>query len=804
MKGQLPSPRLDPQFAVLIVLLVSLLTFSACAPGTTGGDGYEAQIRRTSYGIAHITAADIGSLGFGEGYAQAEDHLCSVADQVVKARGERAKFFGAGEDDRHLRSDVTMKALRVHERAAADFATMADDVKTWYQGYVDGYNKYLEETTVDNVAGWCQGEPWVFPISTTDLAAYHRVVTITSPRFADQIATAQPPGGGPVTSAAVELTEPETASNGWGLGSERSAAGRGMLIANPHYPWIGSNRFWEKHLTIPGELDAYGVGLIGIPGVAIGFNDAVAWTHTVSAGDRFTLYSLDLVEGNPTRYRYGDDERDMTAELVSVEVKQDGGSSSTHEQQVWFSHYGPVVNFPNVGWSEQLALTLRDANEDNDEGRQQWLAMDRAKSLDEFKQAHATYQGMPWVNTISTSAEGIAWYVDSSSTPNLSDEALASWNERRGSDPLTKAMDQRSIVLLDGSNPANEWIDDSNARDGGIVAFEDMPQLERRDYVFNANDSYWLANSAELVTGYSPLHGGEQTARSMRTRMNDTTLSDLSSDGPAGDDGVFTLDELGEAILSNRSFTAATLRAELVERCQGQSSVTVDGNTVDLTEACSVLASWDGRYDLDSRGAVLFREWITRYDGDDLSGAGKLFAVDFDPADPVGTPNTLAPGALALENLGHAVSVLAGQGLALDVPLGEVQFAYRGGQRIPIHGGNGGYEGIENFVRYHANDTTLEPINEYESVEGSALLKKDGYPVNSGTSFLMALEYTDDGPRAKAFLTYSQSGDPSSEHYYDQTVLYSKKQWRPILFSEEDVAADTKRSYEVRGPRSGS
>jgi acyl-homoserine-lactone acylase len=60
---------------------------------------YQAHIRRTTYGIPHIEARDFGSLGFGEGYAQAEDHLCSVADQVIRARGERAKYFGAGNSD---------------------------------------------------------------------------------------------------------------------------------------------------------------------------------------------------------------------------------------------------------------------------------------------------------------------------------------------------------------------------------------------------------------------------------------------------------------------------------------------------------------------------------------------------------------------------------------------------------------------------------------------------------------------------------------------------------------------------------
>ena len=50
-------------------------------------------------------------------------------------------------------------------------------------------------------------------------------------------------------------------------------------------------------------------------------------------------------------------------------------------------------------------------------------------------------------------------------------------------------------------------------------------------------------------------------------------------------------------------------------------------------------------------------------------------------------------------------------------------------------------------------------------IEGSRYLRTDGYPINSGSSFVMALEFTDDGPRAMALLTYSQSGDPDSPHF---------------------------------------
>jgi acyl-homoserine-lactone acylase len=60
----------------------------------------------------------------------------------------------------------------------------------------------------------------------------------------------------------------------------------------------------------------------------------------------------------------------------------------------------------------------------------------------------------------------------------------------------------------------------------------------------------------------------------------------------------------------------------------------------------------------------------------------------------------------------------------------------------------------------------------------------------------MALQYTDKGPQARAFLTYSQSDDPASPYYADQTRLFSDKQWRTILFAEDDILADPALSLE--------
>jgi acyl-homoserine-lactone acylase len=790
--------------AIATLVGAAALLLGAC--GQAVPERYEARISRTSYGIPHIVADDWGGLGFGEGYAFAEDHLCTLADQVVRVRSQRAEFFGAGPDSALMLSDLGLAALNLRERAAEDLDAYPDNIRSLFEGYAAGYNLYLTEVGSENVPGWCGGEPWVGEISALDVAAYARSLFMISAQFAPAIAAAQPPQES--VAATVEIPWRLGASNGWGIGSERSESGRGMLLANPHYPWVGSNRFWEKHLTIPGELDTYGVSLLGTPGVLIGFNENVAWTHTVSSGVRFTLYRLELVKGQPTTYLVDGEEQMMEAREVTTKVRQDDGSLRQVAHTVYWTRYGPVVSFGGMEWTEEYAFALRDANADNDEAMAQWVAMDQASGMDEFQAAHARYAGMPWVNTISTSSEGRAWYADVSRTPNLSEEAVQDWQALTRSDPMFGQAYAGGMVLLDGSDSLYEWVDDPDARDPGILPFDELPQLERRDYVFNANDSYWLANSSELLTGLNPLLAlQEGTARSPRTRMNDVVLSDRTPTGPAGEDGRFSLEELEAAAFSNRALTAELLAPLVAARCQAHSTVDVDGRTVRLDEACAILAAFDGKLDLDSRGAVLWREFITQFDGGDLLDAGALFAQPFDPSDPVGTPRGLAGSAraddLVLGNLARAVLVLESAGFALDTPLGELQHSNKNGGRIPVHSGHGFWEGVTNYTNHASNGTTLEPDVPVASlVEGSRFLRADGYPVNRGTSFIMVMEFTDGGPRARALLTYSQSGDSESPHYSDQTELFSRKEWRPILFRTEDIEADPAlRAYRISAAR---
>ena len=117
-------------------------------------------------------------------------------------------------------------------------------------------------------------------------------------------------------------------------------------------------------------------------------------------------------------------------------------------------------------------------------------------------------------------------------------------------------------------------------------------------------------------------------------------------------------------------------------------------------------------------------------------------------------------------------------GLALDVPLGDVQYSDRGGRRVPIHGGHGAWEGVTNFVHLRPQTTTLEPDPpRAQRVEGSRFLTAKGYPITGGTSFVMVLEFTDRGPRALALLVSGQTGDTTSPRFREQTEMFAARLW---------------------------
>ena len=791
------------------VTSIGLISCGQTSMDTTGSEGprYQATVVKTAHGIPHITANDWGSLGFAEAYSAAEDHVCNMALALLQSRGESAAIFGPGPQNRNSARDIVVKALGIPEMGPLALAQQKPDIKEWIEGYAAGYNQFLDERP-DGVGSWCNNESWVRPVEASEFMAQYITLVYSLPRAATAIAGAKLPLANDSMAAIDEssalqfssdlfatLTDlklRDMGSNAWALASNRTENGRGLLLANPHYPWYGIARFWEKHLTIPGVYDAYGVGLIGTPGVALGFNENVGWSHTVSNSKRTVIYQLALNPDNPTQYRWEDGWRDLSEKTVTIDVATEDGSISV-DHTVWSSHHGPLMALPGLSADPMTAFAVRDANLENIHTFAQWQAMAQAEDMDDFIDAHRQFNAMPWINTIAASADGRAVYIDNSTVGALSPESMGTWQTQIAANPKLQYLYlARGLIILDGSSETNDWIE-TDSPVPNTEPFDRRPLIESENYVFNANDSYWLSDPENPAQALSPLYGATNSPRSVRTRMNIELLRPDSPLGFAGDDGKFNIKEVQEALFGNQSLTAQLLLPELLTACEANPEQSLsDGTAVNLSDACDVLAAWDQAFNNESRGAVLFREWLTRYPYNETYLGSTLFKNGFDPAKPATTPNGLANPSGALAKLAEAEAMLKEAGFELDIALGELQRGHRSNEVFPVHGGNR-HEGIANLqvTTSRGDNPTETPIftGSDDYVGDSESLSNSGYNVVHGSSFIMTLSYTDEGPEAEAILSYSQSGDPESPYFSDQTALYRDKTWRKILFKPEAIAA---------------
>ena len=265
----------------------------------------------------------------------------------------------------------------------------------------------------------------------------------------------------------------------------------------------------EAHVTIPGELNVYGASLMGVPVINMGFNEHIAWTHTVSTNPRFVVYTLPLVDGDPTTYIYDGEEEEMSVHEFNVDVLQSDGTTVTETRELYRSRYGWMINAPSFGWPDTVGFTVRDINRNNTAVAGTWLDMNRADSLESFQSAISRNMGIPWVHTLATDVNGATWYADAARTPHFTPEAEAYFvNTELQENPFSGIFYGYGVLAVSGDNPIFEL---DQTHPDGIVPFEEVPKQSRDDYLLNANDNHWLSNHLEPLTGYSFVFGEENS-----------------------------------------------------------------------------------------------------------------------------------------------------------------------------------------------------------------------------------------------------------------------------------------------------
>nr|WP_314532770.1 acylase [uncultured Pseudomonas sp.] len=733
-----------------------------------------AEIRRTSFGVPHIRADDERGLGYGIGYAYAQDNLCLLANEIVTVNGERSRYFGPTqltvEERENQVSDVFFTWLNTPQAVAAFWQAQTPPVRDLVEGYVAGYNRSLKQTRAKGLPQQCQGE-WVRDITAQDLIKLTRRLLVEGGvgQFAEALAGATPP-----QAVAAHISQPgsfqlaatrqqrfalDRGSNAVAVGSERSFNGRGMLLANPHFPWVGGMRFYQMHLTIPGKLDVMGAALPGLPMINIGFNQHLAWTHTVDSSKHFTLYRLQLDPKDPTRYLLDGKSLPLTRQTVTVNVKNADGQLQPVTREVFSSQFGPVVQWPGkLDWDSQFAYSLRDANLENDRVLQQWYSMNRASSLAELQSLVHKLQGIPWVNTLAADDQGQTLYMNLSVVPNVNAAKLA-----RCSDPRAGLQ----MIVLDGSRSECAWDIDPQAAQPGIYPSAGLPQLLRKDFVQHSNDSAWMVNPAQPLSGFSPLISQQDQPLGLRSRFALDRLQALQKKARIG------AADLQRMVLDDEVYLASLVMPDLLQFC----ATHLGGDAPQLAVACDSLKSWDNKANLDSGvGLVHFQNVMQA-----LQESPDVWRVGFDPQDPQHTPrglNVQQPDVAAAVRGAMLASVeqVAKMGLGKDSRWGEIQVVSSGGQQTPIHGGPG----------------TLGVYNAIQSVPRS-----DGrLEVISGTSYLQVVTFDEQGPHAQGILAFSLSSDPQSKYSRDQTVAFSQKKLSVLPFTQQQIEADPQYQLE--------
>ena len=781
---------------------IALLTAAAPpAPGAQhtaarhpSGGGLSATIRYTEYGIPHIVAKDYPNLGFGEGWAQAADQVCTLADGFVTVRGERAEHFGAdAAPDQSMSSAATNLSSDLYFAGVRKAGTVekllrqpapagpSREVKDLMRGWAAGYNAWLSRHHVKDPA--CAGKPWVRKVSSLDVArrAFALAVLGGQGRVVDGITAAAPPGAATETPrrddkggrgdadavgavrALFSQDDSDMGSNAVAFRGSTTADGRGLLLGNPHYPWSGGRRFWESQLTIPGELNASGGSLLGSVTLSIGHNAKVAWSHTVATGMTMNLHQLTLDPHDPTAYLVDGTPEKMVRRTVTVPVK--GGPDVSRTQ--WWTRYGPVLTSLGdlaLPWNGSTAYAVNDPNAANLRASDTALGFSKASGVDGIERSLRRTQGLPWVNTLAADAAGHSFFSQSQVLPRVTDDLV-----QRCSTPLGHTTyPATGLAVLDGSRSGCAFGRDADARQPGIFGPAAMPTLKDAPYAENSNNSAWLTHAERPITGYPRVFGPEATPRSLRTRG---ALEDVSAMAAKGG---LTLKDLQRQQFANRAPAGGLAAADTARACAalpGETATSSQGRAVDVSFACRVIGDWDRTVRTGSKGALLFdRFWraVTA-----KVGAGDLWRTPFDPADPVHTPrtlNTAAPGFATA--LADAVTDLRAAGIPLDAPLGKHQFVVRNGKKIPIAGGT-------------------EGLGIWNKTEGVWDPSAGGYrEVTTGSSYIQAVGFTGGRcPDARILLTYAQSSDPGSPHYSDQTELYSAGRMVRARFCEKDILA---------------
>ena len=161
------------------------------------------------------------------------------------------------------------------------------------------------------------------------------------------------------------------------------------MIAEPSLRYI-------VHLVAPG-WNVIGAGEPGLPGVAVGHNENIAWGFTIFGLDQQDLYLAEVNPADPEQYKTEHGWKRMEVKTESIGVR--GGT--TVLVKLKFTRHGPVL------WEDgKRALALHwVGSEPGTAGYLGSLSLDRARNWKEFEEAMPRWK-VPSENIVYADRDG--------------------------------------------------------------------------------------------------------------------------------------------------------------------------------------------------------------------------------------------------------------------------------------------------------------------------------------------------------------------------------------------------------------
>ena len=682
-------------------------------------------IIRDEWGIAHVYGKSDADAVFGAEYAQAEDDFNRVETNYINAMGRLAEAEGESK----IYQDLRMKLFIDPDEMKKQYAASPAWLKKLMEAFADGLNYYLVKHPEVKPRVIQRFEPWM-ALTFTEGSIGGDIERV---RLKDLQALY---GGGQVTEAQVDEDDRESepsGSNGMAVAPSNTVDHRALLLINPH-----TSFFFRSELQMVSDegLDAYGAATWGQFFVYQGFNDRVGWMHTSSGVDAVDEY-LETIEkkGNRYFYKYGNEERPVTATEIVVLYKTNQGMAQ-RKFAVYRTHHGPVIREANGKW---ISLRLMQ------QPVQQLIqSFTRTKARD-YKSYLQTMElkANSSNNTIFADADGDIAYFHGNFIPRR--DPTFDWTKP-----------------VDGSNPATEW--------KGLLSIDETPHLlnPQSGWLYNSNNAPWSAAGPsspkkENYPAYVEIGGeSERGLHAIRVLQNKTD---------------FTLDSLIAAAYDSYlpwfEKTVPALIKAWDEVPEG------DPQKTSLADQIGTLRNWDLRWGVTSVAtslAVFWGEDITQRGGSGAGGAG------ISSADRVAQ----LPSQQLLGSLSAASERLASDFGTWKTPWGEInRFQRLNGEIIQP------FSDAAPSIPVEFTSSRWGSLASFGARPYPGTKKWYG---TSGNSFVAVVEFGEK-VSAKAVTAGGESGDPSSSHFNDEAKRYSTGELRQVYFYRDQLKGHSAREY---------